>query len=220
MRRIEAVILALAMTPAALFGQRAALREVRHGGAGNGQLGIEFVMAEGLGDFRRTGGDAAGLAIHGVTRGAPLGVRFDAGWMVYDVSDGSYGSRITSQIGTLMVGPQVTLGQGPLRVYGFVMGGGSFFWSDASFDDGCGCSDSNFLDGDFTLSRSAGAGLLLGLSRKVGIDVGVRETRHDRVSYFPAGGLVDNGNGTFTGSRVTTSVLQRVWQVGVSIALN
>lgn len=220
MRRIGTVILALAMAPATLLGQRSALREVRHGGAGNGQLGIEFVMAEGLGDFRRTGGDAAGLAIHGVTNGLPLGVRIDGSWMVYDVADGYYGSRITSQIGTLMIGPQLTLGQGPLRAYGFLLGGGSFFWSDASYSDGCGCSDSDFLDGDMTLSRSAGAGLLLALSRKVSIDVGVRENRHDRVSYFPSGGLVDNGDGTYSGSRVTTPVLQRVWQIGVSIGLN
>lgn len=220
MRRIDTVILALTLVPATLVGQRSALREVRHGGAGNGQLGVEFVIAEGLGEFRRTGGDAAGLAIHGVTRGAPLGVRIDAGWMVYDVADGYYGTRITSQIGTVMIGPQVTLGQGPLRAYGFLMGGGSFFWSDASFNDGCGCSDSDFLDGDVTLSRSAGVGVLLALSRKVAIDVGVRETRHDRVTYFPAGGLVDNGDGTFTGNTVTTPVLQRVWQIGVSIGLN
>ena len=220
MRRIDTVILALTLVPATLVGQRSALREVRHGGAGNGQLGVEFVIAEGLGEFRRTGGDAAGLAIHGVTRGAPLGVRIDAGWMVYDVADGYYGTRITSQIGTVMIGPQVTLGQGPLRAYGFLMGGGSFFWSDASFNDGCGCSDSDFLDGDVTLSRSAGVGVLLALSRKVAIDVGVRETRHDRVTYFPAGGLADNGDGTFTGNTVTTPVLQRVWQIGVSIGLN
>lgn len=218
MRRTLA--LAILLIPSTLLGQRSALREVRRGGAGEGIFGIEFTVAEPLGEFRRTGGHAAGLAIHGVTRGQPLGVRIDAGWMVYDVGDGAYGSRLTSQIGSLMVGPQVTLGQGPMRLYGFVAGGGSFFWTDASYDDGCGCADGDFLDGDVTLSRSAGAGLLLALSRKVSIDFGVRETRHDRVSYFPAGGLVDNGDGTYSGQRVETSVLQRIWQIGVSIGLN
>jgi hypothetical protein len=217
MRRIGMAMTGLLVLTLPLAGQRSALREVRRGSEGS--LGIEFVIAEPLGEFRRTGAHAAGLAIHGVTRGSPLGVRIDGGWMVYDAADGGYGVTLTSQIASLMVGPQVTLGQGSTRIYGFLLGGGSLFWSDVNYNDGCGCSDSDFIDGDLTFSRSAGAGVLLQLSRKVGLDLGVRETRHDRVSYFPAGGLTDNGNGTYTGEQVQTSVLQRVWQVGVSIAL-
>jgi len=218
MRRIGKMTSLLVLTlPLSLVGQRSALREVRRGGEGS--LGIEFVLAEPLGEFRRTGSHAAGLAIHGVTRGSPLGVRIDGGWMVYDHNYQGYGVSTMSQIGSLMVGPQLTLGQGSTRIYGFLLGGGSLFWSDMNYSDSCGCSDSDFIDGDLTFSRSAGAGVLLQLSRKVGLDFGVRETRHDRVTYFPAGGLTDNGDGTYSGTQVTTAVLQRVWQVGVSIAL-
>lgn len=217
MRRIGMAVLVLAMAAAPLAGQRAALREVHRGSGGN--WGIEFVIAEPLGEFRRTGNHAAGLAVHGVTRSQPLGVRIEGGWMVYDAADGGYNVTLTSQIGSLMVGPQVTLGQGPVRVYGFLTGGGSVFWSDVNYHDGCGCSSSDFIDGDVTFSRSAGAGLLLAVSRKVSIDFGVREVRHDRVSYFPAGGLTDTGNGTFTGEKVETPVLMRVWQIGVSFGL-
>ena len=218
MRRIGMMTSLLVLTlPLSLAGQRSALREVRRGGEGS--LGIEFVLAEPLGEFRRTGSHAAGLAIHGVTRGSPLGVRIDGGWMVYDHNYQGYGVSTMSQIGSIMIGPQLTLGQGSTRIYGFVLGGGSLFWSDMNYSDSCGCSDSDFIDGDLTFSRSAGAGVLLQLSRKVGLDFGVRETRHDRVTYFPAGGLTDNGDGTYSGTQVTTAVLQRVWQVGVSIAL-
>jgi len=215
MRRI--VALALMVLPSSLLAQRSALREVRSGNSGS--LGIDLVIAEPLGQFRRHGNVAAGLAFNGVTAGRTLGVRIDGSWMVYDASYLGYGVSTTSQIGTLMIGPQVTFGQGNMRFYGFLTGGGSLFWSNANYNDGCGCSSSDFLDGDLTFSRSAGAGVLLALSRKVAIDVGVRENRHDQVTYVSAGGLTDNGDGTYTVNRVTSSVLMRVWQVGVSIGL-
>jgi len=216
MRRIGMAVLGL-LVAAPLAAQRSALREVRSGDGGS--LGIDFVIAEPLGAFRRHGDVAAGLAFNGVTAGRTLSVRIDGIWMVYDASYQGYGVSTTSQIGTLMIGPQVTLGQGPLRFYGFLTGGGSLFWSNANYNDGCGCSSSDFLDGDLTFSRSAGAGVLLAISRKIAIDVGVRENRHDQVTYVPAGGLSDNGDGTYTVNRVTSSVLMRVWQVGVSIGL-
>ena len=217
MRRLLA--LAILMAPSTLLGQRSALREVPRGG-GQGSFGIDFVIAEPLGQFRRHGNVAAGLAFNGVTAGRSLTVRIDGAWMVYDTDYLGYGVTATSQIGTLMVGPQITLGQGPMRFYGFLTGGGSLFWSNANFEDGCGCSTSDFLDGDLTFSRSAGAGVLLALSRKISIDFGVRENRHDQVTYVPSGGLTDNGDGTYTVNRVTSSVLMRVWQIGVSFGLN
>lgn len=217
MRRIGMAVLGLTVLTVPLAAQRSALREVRRGDGG--RLGIDFVIAEPLGQFRRHGNVAAGLAFNGVTAGRTLGVRVDGSWMVYDASYLGYGVSTTSQIGTLMIGPQVTLGRGNVRVYGFVTGGGSLFWSNASYNDGCGCSSSDFLDGDLTFSRSGGAGVLLAISRKVAIDVGVRENRHDQVTYVAAGGLTDNGDGTYTANRVTSSVLMRVWQAGVSIGL-
>ncbi len=219
--RTGMAVLSLMTVATSLFGQRSALREVSYD-RGNGSFGIDFVIAEPLGAFRQTGGVAAGLGFNGVTAGRTLGVRIDGSWMIYDVTHQGYGVSTTSQIGTLMLGPQVTLGNGPIRFYGFLAGGGSLFWSNASYYDGCGCSSSDFLDGDLTFSRSAGAGVLLALSRgrtPISIDAGVREVRHDLVSYIPANGLTDNGDGTFRATRVETPVLMRVWQVGVSIGL-
>jgi len=221
MRRIGMAVLGLAAITAPLCAQRSALREVSYGG-GNGSFGVDFVIAEPRGDFRRTGNVAAGLGLNGVTAGHMLGVRIDGSWMVYDVTHQGYGVSTTSQIGTIMLGPQVTLGRGPMRFYGFLVGGGSLFWSNASYQDSCGCSSSDFLDGDLTFSRSAGAGMLLALSRgrtPISIDVGVREVRHDRVAYVPANGLTDNGDGTFSATRVETPVFMRVWQLGVSIGI-
>jgi hypothetical protein len=220
MRRIGMAVLGLAVVASPVFGQRSALREVRD----RGSFGITIVAAQALGDFRRTGAGALGLSGFGVVGGPVLGLRIEGAWMVYDVSYQGYGVSTTSQIGTLALGPQITLGQGPLRLYGFVTAGGSLFWSNASYGGGCGCYNSSdfYLDGDFTTTTSAGTGILIRVSRKetpIAIDLGVRGVRHDRVSYVPAGGLTRNPDGSFSAQRVETPVELRVFQIGLSIGI-
>ncbi|HEY3219354.1 MAG TPA: hypothetical protein VGJ80_01360 [Gemmatimonadales bacterium] len=218
MRRIGMAVLGLALVASPLFGQRSALREVHDRGA----FGVNFVVAQPLGEFRRNGDVAAGLSVFGVTSGGALALRIDAGWMAYDARYQGYGVSTLSQIGTVAAGPQVTLGAGPLRFYGFATIGGSLFWSTASYQ-GCGCYGEDwFLNGHFTTTTSAGGGLLIGLSRgrsPIAIDLGVRAVRHDRVQYVPAGGLTQNADGSFTAQQVETPVDMRVFQVGVSIGI-
>ncbi len=217
MRRIGMAVLGLIVSTAPLVGQRSALREVRN----RGSLGLNFVVAQPLGQFRRNGDVAAGISVSGVTSGGALALRIDGGWMVYDAQYQGYGVSTLSQIGTLAAGPQLTLGQGPLRAYGFATIGGSLFWSTASYG-GCGCSGLDFLDGHLTTTRSAGGGVLIGLSRgrtPIAIDMGLRAVRHDRVTYVPAGGLTQNADGSFTATRVETPVDMRVYQIGVSIGI-
>ncbi len=125
MRRIGMAVLGLALVASPLFGQRSALREVRDRGA----FGADFVVAEPLGEFSRNGDVAAGLSIFGVTNGGALALRVEGAWMAYDVSYQGYGVSTTSQIGTLGAGPQLTLGKGALRFYGFATMGGSLFWA-------------------------------------------------------------------------------------------
>jgi hypothetical protein len=223
MRRILGVALTLATATSSLFGQRSALREVRDAGS----AGFTLVVAQPLGEFRRNGNVAAGItgfAVVGLDRSASLGMRIDGAYMIYDAAYRGYGVSTNSSIGTLAVGPQLTLGQGPLRLYGFATLGGSLFWTSASYDGYCGCYDSGafYLDGHFTTTTQLGTGMLITVSRRrtpVAIDLGVRDVRHDRVTYVPAGGLTDNGDGTFTARRVETPVRLRVFQVGVSVGL-
>jgi hypothetical protein len=220
MRRIGMAVLGLAVVASPGFGQRSALREVRD----RGSFGATLVVAEPLGDFRRHGNYAAGLSGFAVVGGPALGLRIDGSWMLYDASYQGYGVSTNSQIGSLAIGPQVTLGRGALRLYGFVTAGGSLFWSNASYDGGCGCYNNSdyYLDGDFTTTTSAGTGLLITVARKqtpIAIDLGVRGVRHDRVSYVPAGGLTQNSDGTFSAQRVETPVELRVFQIGVSIGI-
>jgi len=216
MRRIWMTALGLLIVAAPLAAQRSALREVRD----RGDAGLTLVVAQPWGDFKRHGNVGAGLNVFGVTGSKPLGVRIEAAYLAYDSDYQGYGISTTSSIGSLAVGPQVTLGQAPLRLYAFATLGGSLFWSSVS-QPGCGCyvSDVFFLSGDFTTNRSTGAGLLLNLSRRFAVDMGVREVRHDRVKYVPAGGMSDNGDGTYTVDRVETPVGMRVWHLGVTIGI-
>ncbi len=223
MRRIIALVLTSCAATSSLLGQRSALREVRD----QGSVGLTLVVAQPLGEFRRNGNVAAGItgfAVVGLDRSASLGLRIDGAYMMYDAAYRGYGVSTSSSIGTLAVGPQLTLGQGPLRVYGFGTFGGSVFWTSASYDGYCGCYDSDvfFLDGHLTTTTQLGTGVLITVSRRrtpVAIDLGMREMRHDRVTYVPAGGLTDNGDGTFTARRVETPVRMRVFQLGVSLGL-
>jgi len=219
MRRIGMAVLGLTVVTSRLMAQRSALREVHRGG--NGSFGAALVVAEPLGEFSRNGDVAAGLSIFGVTSGGLLALRVEGAWMAYDVSYQGYGVSTTSQIGTLGAGPQVTLGNGALRFYGFATMGASLFWSNASYNS-CGCSASDWLDGHTTWMRSAGGGVLLGITAghtPIAIDIGARGVRHDRVTYVPAGGLTQNSDGSFTAQQVTTPVDMRVYQVGVSIGI-
>jgi hypothetical protein len=218
--RTGMAVLSLMTVATAAFGQRAALREVRD----RGSFGITFTVAKPLGEFRRTGNDAYGVDGFAVIGGPFLGWRIDGAYMVYDSEYQGFGVSNTSQIGTLAIGPQVTIGQGPIRLYGFATAGGSLFWTNASYSGGCGCYDSDdyFLDGDFTTTTSAGAGLLITVARRntpVAIDLSMRGIRHDRVQYVPAGGITQNPDGTFTAQRVETPVELRVFQIGVSIGI-
>jgi hypothetical protein len=221
MRRIGMAVLGVAMVAAPLYGQRSALREVG-GSDTRGSFGVNLVVAQPLGAFRRSGDVAAGLTVFGVTSGGALALRIDGSWLAYDARYQGYGVSTLSQIGTLDAGPQLTIGSRALKLYGFATVGGSFFWSTASYQ-GCGCYGSNWLlNGHFTTTTSAGGGILLGLSSgrtPIAIDLGVRVVRHDRVKYVPAGGLTQNPDGTFTATEVETPVDMRVAQLGVSIGI-
>ena len=227
MRRIIGLALTLVATTSPLFGQRSGhpsgLREARAGGS----FGFNLVVAQPLGEFRRNGDVAAGLtgfAVVGLGRTSTLGLRIDGAYVVYDADYRGYGVSTTSSIGSFAIGPQVTLGQGPIRPYGFATMGGSIFWTSVRDDYYCGCYDSEVfvLNGRFTTVTQVGTGLLINMSRgrtPVALDLGVREMRHEQVRYVPAGGITENPDGSFTVQRVETPVSMRVFQVGVAIGI-
>ncbi|HEV8264580.1 MAG TPA: hypothetical protein VGQ06_06490 [Gemmatimonadales bacterium] len=223
MRRIGMTVLSLALCAASLAAQRSALREVRN----RGYAGINLVVAQPLDDFRRTGGVSAGLtgfAVMPLGRSARMGLRIDGSYMVYESDYRGYGISTTSSIGSLALGPQITLGEGPIRPYAFATLGGSLFWTSLSDQGYCGCYDDDvfYLNGRFTTATQLGTGVMMVLSRghtPVSLDLGVRDLRHAQVRYVPVGGITDNGDGTYTVDRVETPVRMRVYQIGVSVGI-
>jgi len=47
----------------------------------------------------------------------------------------------------------------------------------------------------------------------------VRDVRHERVRYVPAGGITENSDGSFSVERVETPVRMRIFQIGVSVGI-
>lgn len=220
MRRIGMTVLGLTIiTSAPLLGQRSALREVNERERAN--FGFDFTVAQPQGQFRRTGNTAPGFSGFGVL-GTTLGLRIDGGWMVYEAGYQGSGISTTSQIATLGAGPQLTLGSGALRIYGFATVGGAWFSSAISSGD-CGCSTANYhITGDVTTGTSAGGGALLFLATgrtPIAIDVGARGARYDNVRYIPVDGFSKNPDGTVTANYVKTPVIMRVLQVGLSVGI-
>ena len=220
MRRIIGLALTLVAATSPLLGQHpAGLREVRGGGGGN--AGFTLAIAQPLGEFRRNGAVAAGLTGFAVLGRSSVGLRIDGAYLVYDSDYRGYGISTTSSIGSLAFGPQITLGQGAIRPYGFATLGGSMFWTSVSDENYCGCYDSDvfLLNGRFTTVSQVGTGVLINVSRRVSLDLGVRDVRHEQVRYVPAGGITENSDGSFSVERVETPVRMRVFQVGVSFGL-
>jgi hypothetical protein len=220
MRRIGMSVLGLTViTCAPLFGQRSALREVSE--RERAHFGFDFTVGQPQGAFRRTGNVAPGFSGFGVL-GMPLGLRIDGGWMSYENRYQGSGISTTSQIATLGAGPQLTLGSGALRIYGFATVGGAWFFTGISSGD-CGCSTGDInITGDLTTSTSAGGGVLLFLATgrtPIAIDIGARGARHDNVRYIPVDGFTTNPDGSVTANYVESSVIMRVLQVGVSIGI-
>src|SRR4029079_4851979 len=140
--------------------------------------------------------------------------------MVYENLYQGSGISTTSQIATLGAGPQLTLGSGALRVYGFATVGGAWFFTGIS-QAGCGCSTSDInITGDVTTSTSAGGGVLLYLATgrtPIAIDIalGERGARHDNVRCIPVDGFTKNSDGSVSANYVETPVIMRVLQIGV-----
>ena len=145
-----------------------------------------------------------------VTIGGPVGLRIGGTLLVYGHEQqivpfpGSggyfgYGVNTDNIIGTLGLGPQITLGSGPARLYGYGTIGFAYFATVSSLGDGCGCYDrgeTTHFD-DWALAREAGGGLQLRLSRHLPafLDLSARYLRNGRVEYLREGSVFEDADG-------------------------
>lgn len=214
------------------FGDRAGggLREVRD----IGNAGINLVVAVPVGEFRQNVDVAGGLDVFGAFNlgSSGLALRLDGSYLIYG-SDNSlvdqpyYPVSITTtySITSFGIGPQVTLGQGPVRLYGFGTVGFSYIWARSSYGvGGCGCDA--FASGtdfdDWTGALQGGGGLLLNLrSRRVPIalDIGARYLSNGDAWYVSPGDVVPQPNGDVVIYPVRSKANLVMFHAGVSIGL-
>jgi hypothetical protein len=191
-------LLALALGAAPASAQYRGLREVR-GNAGN--FGVNLVVGAPQGDFAQNVDVAGGIDAFGTLnlgRGNPLGLRFEGAYLVYG-SNHQFDLNTTYAIATLGVGPQITVGEGPMRLYGFGTVGFSYISAYSSFAAGCGCynygSQTDFSD--WTGAWQAGGGVLLTLGRRtpVSLDIGARYLYSGFADYVAPGDVQPQPNG-------------------------
>jgi hypothetical protein len=193
---LSLLVLLVGVAPAS--AQYHGLREVR-GDAG--AFGINLAVGAPQGDFAQNVDVAGGIDAFGTVNlgaGNPLGLRFEGAYLVYG-SDHQFDLNTTYAIATLGVGPQITVGQGPMRLYGFGTVGFSYISAYSSFPDGCGCysygSQTDFSD--WTSSLQAGGGMLLTLGRRtpVSLDIGARYLYSGFANYVAPGDVQPQPNG-------------------------
>jgi hypothetical protein len=160
-----------------------------------------------LGDFADATDEGFGLAGHVVftPRGGPFGIRLQTGGVIYgsreiQVSVPGTGGLVTEDLTTdnwllnAGIGPQLMARSGPVRPYVYALAGIGYFATETSFGDYYGDNSTTNYD-DTTFAWSAGAGLLIPVSRSLAIDVGVQYVGNGTVRYLAEGDLLPSPGG-------------------------
>lgn len=162
-----------------------------------GTLGLSLQLGQAKGQFAnyvKTGFGGGGYLNYRPGRNLPLGIRLSVMYLVYGSQTHRYpllpGISVDvttrNEIAQVSLGPQVTLGKGPLQVYGFAGFGGSFFTTRSGVEGSDQnnqqfASTTNYHDGTF--SGEFGGGALIRVSRRAYIDLGARYLNNGRVTY-------------------------------------
>jgi hypothetical protein len=223
----------LVSAPVPLTAQRYArgLREVRDVGSG----GVNLVLAVPTGEFRRNVDIAGGLDVFGAFNLGPsdaVALRLDGSYLIYGsptrvVTQPFYPVSINStySIASFGAGPQITLGQGPVRLYGFGTFGASYIWVRSSYGvDGCGCDA--FASGtdfdDWTVALQGGGGVLVNLHSRhvpIALDLGARYLSNGDAWYVSPGDVVPQLNGDVVIYPVRSKANLVMFHVGVAISI-
>jgi len=221
-RTLALSLTALTVGAAAASAQYRGLREIR---GDEGSFGVNLAVGAPAGAFAQNVDVAGGIDAFGTLNlgaGSPLGLRFEGAYLVYG-AEHQFDLNTTYAIATIGVGPQITLGRGPMRLYGFGTVGLSYISAYSSFPDYCGCygygSQTDFSD--WTQALQAGGGVLLTLGRRtpVSLDIGARYLYSGFANYVAPGDVQPQPNGdvvVFT-SRARPNLT--IVHVGVSIGI-
>jgi hypothetical protein len=235
MRRVRwaglMVVLALAGTAGAAAAQSNLVPVRRH------VLGVSAAFMHPTGEFQEFvswGGGADLSFVAGLGREGPLGLRVAGsvlwyGHEHYDVwvgprlPDSYYRVNTNNFIANVGVGPQLTLGAGPVRPYGFALAGVSYFATTSSVDNDWGetwDSETNFDDARFALG--AGGGVLLqlgGRSRPLFLDVGAHWIHNGRTTYLREGSIIEFADGSTLIVPIRSDANHWTFRLGVAVGI-
>lgn len=159
----------------------------------------------------------------------PLGLRIGMMWSQYGSTTRRYNLvglinvdvTTRNQIAGGMIGPQLTLGRGPLQIYGLGGAGFSYFFTRSSVE-GSDQNNNPFASttnyDDATFAWEAGGGLLIRVSRSVAIDLSARYLSNGEVSYVTENSIDFNTNPP-TVNAITSDANLIVYRLGAQIAL-
>jgi hypothetical protein len=165
-----------------------------------------------------------------VNLGRHVGLRMEGAYVQYGHENylltsggGFYGYDVNTDffISSFRMGPQITLGTGPVRLFVYGTAGGAYFGTRTS-PDGYGCACGTTYYDDATLSLAGGGGLRFDLGRgrhAVGFVIGGSYVHNDLVSYLRPGDIVTGPNGAQTLYPVQSTVDYATLDVGLKFGL-
>jgi len=201
-------------------------------------FGINGVLARPVGEFQRFVDWGGGLGTYGVInfdRGRHFGLRLDGSFVMYGHE--RYSTVLSPTIRRVWVdvdtdnfivgfgvGPQFTLGNGPIRPYVYGTAGFSYFATVSSvsgtahFDNGL--SSTNF--DHFTGALVGGGGLLFRLTQgrhPISIDMSVQSTYNGEAEYLRRGDIVENLDGSVTVFPIRSQANLVTFRTGITIGM-
>ena len=231
--------LSLAVASVALCASVAnAQEEWRDEGPKRHLFGINGTLARPVGEFQNFVNWGGGLSLYGVFNikdTSPWGIRFDGSIMSYgreslrrplstSIQRVLIDVTTSNLIASVGVGPQVTIGHGRLRPYGFATVGLSYFATVSSASgtsDGEPFASSTNFD-DLTASLSGGAGLMLRLSQgkhPVALDMSAQTVYNGRMSYLRKGSLLEAADGSISFIPIRSNANLVSFRLGVAIGV-
>ncbi len=194
---------------------------------------LSVMAAQPLGEFNDyidVGGGIAGGILYQLTPGGPVGLRMDAGYIVY----GSETKRIrpfprlegdittTNSIVFFGIGPQFMVPDGMFRPYVGGSAGLSYFFTQSSLE-GISSGSEDILEttnfDDVTFAFTGAAGIYIPLRRgmrPISLDIGARYHGNGRARYLREGSIQDNPDNSITINPIESETNLLTWHLGVS----
>jgi len=199
------------------------------------KVGVYGALLLPSGQFQRFVDWGGGLGLYfvpGLTWGGTLGLRIDGSalWYGHESFDVWLGPRMPydyarvstdNLIAAFGIGPQFTIGSGPVRPYGFGTIGGSYFATVShSGTSEYAASSTNF--DDWSLALAAGGGLLVEISRRhnpVWLDLSAQWTHNGVTDYLREGSIVETADGGLRVYPIRSEANHWSFRLGVAVGL-